>query len=134
MRSQPHAAYSQADHERLQLGFTLDRGEPAGQTLRIAITANLVATNARALKPRVLEEIAATGVNHVRLDLEHCPYIDAAGLGVLVSIANATSRAGGGLTVGGANEDLTTLFELTGLDRLFASDAAVSRPTGGTAE
>ncbi len=115
-RREPYSAWSPADFDKHVLGFSLARA--GDDELRITLTANLVATNARALKPAVLDTILQ-GARAITVDLTHCRYVDGHGLGVLVSIANAARRAGGSFAVEHASSEMLTLFELTGIDGLF---------------
>lgn len=134
-RSQQYTPQSPEDFERVTLGIheTSEANPATPATVRFAITTNLVAANAPILKQRVVEALARGNLQFV-VDLAHCRYVDSRGLGVLVSIANQARRAGGSLTVANANEDLTTLFAVTGCDRLFtmshSSSSSTSSPKG----
>jgi anti-sigma B factor antagonist len=84
----------------------------------VAIEGNLEMGNRQQLKQLLLDELAR-GQKHVVIDLVRCPYIDSAGLGVLVAISKRVKEGGGTMRITNLNEDLQTLFELTKLDTLF---------------
>jgi anti-anti-sigma factor len=127
MKRDGYAAYSPEEHVRVQLGITERECTPPddapGISVRFTITANLVSTNAPVLKVKALDAIARGHV-FVAVDLATCPYVTRAGFDVLASIANAARRAGGGLMVENSSTDLVTLFNATGLSKLFT----ISKP------
>lgn len=67
----------------------------------------------------------------VVVDFAECGYIDADGLGALVSAHKRVRQRGRELKIANLNDDLKTLFELTKLDTLFevVENAAVSAGT-----
>lgn len=95
--------------------FTLT---PLGDRTTVEITADLNVGNRQQFKQAMLDELAR-GQKHVVIELARCPYIDSAGLGVLVSLSKKIRDGGGTIRLANLNDDLLTLFELTGLDRLF---------------
>lgn len=95
--------------------FTLT---PLLERTTVEIFGNLETANRQQLKQLVLDELAR-GQKHLVFDLARCPYIDSSGLGVLVAIAKRTREGGGKLELVNLSEELGTLFELTGLNRLF---------------
>ena len=121
-RRQPYAAYSPEEHVRIQLGITESECTPTddtpGVSVRFTITANLVSTNAPVLRVKALDAIARGHV-YLAIDLATCPYATGNGFKALASIAGAARRAGGGLVVENASHDLVTLFDATGLSKLF---------------
>lgn len=122
MRRQPYAAYTPDEHVRVQLGITERECTPSddtpGVSVRFTITANLVSTNAPVLKTKAVDAIARGHV-YLAIDLQSCAYVDATGCGVLVTIANKTRLAGGGLLVEHANDTLRHLFDMIGISKLF---------------
>lgn len=89
-------------------------------TTRIAIKGNLLTFNRDTLKQLVLDELQR-GYKAFILDCTHTAYIDAVGLGVLVSISRKINQAGGTLVIENLNEDLVLLFEITKLDQMFTT-------------
>lgn len=95
---------------------------PAG-VVRFPIDGVLVIGNRSMFRHRMLDLFEA-GAKEVRIDLTDCSYIDASGLGVLISIAkSARDRFGARIVLEHPNEDLQALFALTKLDTLFRFDA-----------
>jgi anti-sigma B factor antagonist len=53
------------------------------------------------------------------LDLTDVPYLDSAGLGIVINSYVAHQKAGRKLLIVGANERVTTLFKVTRLENVF---------------
>lgn len=98
----------------------------ADRTIRIRVTGQLVVANRDALKAKVVEQLAKDPPPAIALDLRECGYIDAAGMGAIVSCSKKVRDKGGVLRVEGLNEDLLTLFRLTGLDKLLSLTTAAA--------
>ena len=73
----------------------------------------LVAENAGQLKDAVKPLLAR--VRHVRIDLEHVPYIDSSGLGTIVSLYTSSRSAGSDLKLVGFNDQIGNLLHITNL-------------------
>jgi anti-sigma B factor antagonist len=95
--------------------FTLT---PLGDRTTAEISGDLNIGNRQQFKQLMLDELAR-GQKHLVIDFAKCPYIDSSGLGVLVSVSKRTRDAGGTIRLANLNDDLLTLFELTGLNPLF---------------
>lgn len=54
------------------------------------------------------------------IDLERCEFIDSAGLSVLLSLRGRVVRDGGELTIVNPSRAVRRLFEVSGLDDVFA--------------
>lgn len=122
MKHAAYAAYSVADHERVQLGIheaecTPEDDRP-GISVRFAITANLVSTNAPVLKTKALDALDRGHV-YLAIDLAGSPYLDRRGFETLASIGGSCRRAGGELVIEHASHDLRTLFRAAAIDKLF---------------
>jgi anti-anti-sigma regulatory factor len=78
------AMYTHDEIERIQLGIKAERPADAPSVLRVAITANLVATNAPQLRT-IADDAIDEGRITITLDLAHCGYVDARGFGILVA-------------------------------------------------
>jgi len=76
-------------------------------------TSDLLQKTVRALIPET---------RHIVLDLSGVSYIDSSGLGAIVSIYLAVSRAGGGLKVSNAQQRIRDLFQVTKLSAVFEND------------
>lgn len=88
--------------------------------VRVDAPAELLVGNRHILKQTLAEAFEA-GAHEVRLDLGACGYIDASGLGILVSAQkNARfTNPKACIVFERANEDLVTLFAITKLDTIF---------------
>lgn len=82
------------------------------------ISGALIVANRTAFRQNVLDALEG-GARRFVLDLSECGYIDASGLGVLVSIAKRIRELGGRLVLSGLNDDLATLLELSRIATLF---------------
>jgi anti-anti-sigma regulatory factor len=112
------AMYTPEQHERIQLGLRATRPEDAPTTLLVAITANLVATNAPQLRT-ITDDAIDQGRITITLDFAQCPDIDKRGFEMLVSIANRVKRKGESVTIAHAHRDLVALFHSHGIASLF---------------
>lgn len=86
---------------------------------RVALSGRLDAMNAQMLK-ETFNQIIEGGVTHLVVDLEQVPFIDSAGLAVLVSALKSTRRVGGSVLLSGIQPQARTVFSLTMLDRVFS--------------
>jgi anti-anti-sigma regulatory factor len=111
-------AYTQDQHERIQLGLRAERPADQPTVLRVAVTANLVATNAKPLRTIALDGIAE-GRTTIELDLSHCADADRRGLEALLSMHKAAKRAGGSLTLCAMQPDFRALLDAHGITNLF---------------
>jgi anti-anti-sigma factor len=60
------------------------------------------------------------------IDVAKVPYLDSAGIGVLVASLSTVSRAGGQMRVAAANSFVRGILGRTGVDRILALDATVA--------
>jgi anti-sigma B factor antagonist len=97
------------------VSFSIQR---SGASVVVTVERKLVVETRQEFKRKVVEEIE-TGGRLFRFDFGTCEYLDASGFGVLVSLRKKIAEVGGELTIRGLNEDLATLFHLTGFDRTF---------------
>jgi len=75
-------------------------------------TSDLLQNTIRTLMPKT---------RYIVLDLSGVSYIDSSGLGTMVSLHLALSRAGGELKVSNAQPRITELFQITKLSAVFES-------------
>jgi anti-anti-sigma factor len=78
--------------------------------------------NAHVMQP--LHAVLHGGARRVRLDLSRLTSIDAAGVGELVRVFNATKAAGGVLDISHANRRVRRILEVTGVYGLLTSCGA----------
>ena len=69
---------------------------------------------------RELGAAIATGVRHVIVDLTETRFIDSTMLGVLIVAQKRLREKGGSLTIASSDRNPIKVFEITGLDRVFA--------------
>jgi stage II sporulation protein AA (anti-sigma F factor antagonist) len=80
--------------------------------------------NCRHLRHRLFDELGS-GASHLALDFAGCDYIDACGLGTLVTLSKRARLAGGRIVLRNLCEDLLVLMELTQLDVLIDIERTV---------
>ncbi len=73
-------------------------------------------------KERMVELIDA-GKKHIVVDLSTATFIDSTTLGVLVGGVKRLRPSGGALALVCSDQNITKIFEITGLDRVFAIHA-----------
>ncbi|MDE2762050.1 MAG: STAS domain-containing protein [Gemmatimonadota bacterium] len=102
----------------------------AGRTVVFEVDGQLIVGNRHELKRRMLAALA-DGTRGFVIDFSRTEYIDSSGLGALVSLSKEVRAEGGELRLASLDEDLRTLFELTGLDTFFriSDDAEEARRT-----
>jgi len=89
-----------------------------GKVLIFDIKGDLDARNASLLKERINEKIAE-GRSLLLINLSEVPYMDSAGLGVLVSGLKNANRLSGDLRMWGLQDEVKSIFELTRLNKVF---------------
>ncbi|MDQ4072141.1 MAG: STAS domain-containing protein [Actinomycetota bacterium] len=66
-----------------------------------------------------LVELIEGGKNQIVVDLSTATFIDSTTLGVLVGGVKRLRPSGGGLALVCSDQNITKIFEITGLDRVF---------------
>ncbi len=94
------------------------REEEANDVLIVDVTGDLDARSAGDLKLTLNEKIEG-GKVWILVNLSEVPYMDSAGLGVLVSGLKNTNRQNGDLRIYGLQPDVRNIFELTRLNKVF---------------
>lgn len=85
----------------------------------LAPRVRLDAANAPALQSR-LETLLGTGVKHFVIDLAETPFLDSAGMVVLLELRHRCQEVGGTVTlVWPQSEPVRRTLQLIGLDRIF---------------
>jgi anti-sigma B factor antagonist len=85
----------------------------------VVLAGRLDAQNAQTLK-ETLKQLLDGGAIHLIVDLAQVPFIDSAGLAVLVSALKAARRVKGSVSLSGVQPQARTVFSLTMLDQVFA--------------
>jgi len=65
-------------------------------------------------------KLLSDGATRLVVDLSQTEYMDSAGLGTLVGMLKRVKEAGGAMTIAGPQPQVRRLFEITGLDQIFA--------------
>lgn len=88
-----------------------------GSKLTIKIEGKLDTTTA----PELKESLDSTldGVTELIMDISNLIYISSAGLRVLLLTHKTMSRAGGSMTITGANETVMEIFDMTGFSDIL---------------
>ncbi len=92
--------------------------EAGNGVLVVDVSGDLDARSAGDLKLALNEKIEGGSV-WVLVNLSEVPYMDSAGLGVLVSGLKNTNRQNGDLRLWGLQPDVRNIFELTRLNKVF---------------
>jgi anti-sigma B factor antagonist len=66
-----------------------------------------------------IQEILRSSNVHTVLDLTEVPYVDSAGLGMIINCYVSRQKAGQRLLLAGVNERVGTLFKVTHVDKVF---------------
>lgn len=95
------------------------------RALHIRAPQLLIAIHRSAFEKSLLQQVEDADAQEVVVELHDTGYIDAAGLGLLVSLQKRLrEKHGAALVLDGVNEDLVTLFAITKLDTLLTIRAA----------
>ena len=92
--------------------------EEGNDVLVVDVAGDLDARSAGDLKLTLNEKIEG-GKVWILVNLSEVPYMDSAGLGVLVSGLKNTNRQNGDLRLWGLQPDVRNIFELTRLNKVF---------------
>jgi anti-sigma B factor antagonist len=100
------------------MNFDIKR-EQAGEGVEvIALTGEIDLYTAPEFKQQLLEVIGQ-GAKHVVVDLTDTTFIDSTTLGVLVGGVKRLRPEGGQLSIVCSDRNITKIFEITGLNRVF---------------
>ena len=102
--------------DREQFGVELLR--PAEHVVVVRLQGELDIRSARQFKTAVFAGIAE-GASRVIVDLGEVVFVDSTALGVVASGVRSIDAQGGTLDVVCGDENITRLFEITGLDRVL---------------
>ncbi|MGH3058452.1 MAG: STAS domain-containing protein, partial [Gaiellaceae bacterium] len=120
---------------RGHMNFDIKTEQAAGDTYVIALTGEIDLYTAPEFKQQLLDVIGQ-GAKHVVVDLTDTTFIDSTTLGVLVGGVKRLRPNSGQLSIVCSDRNITKIFEITGLNRVFPIHAtraeAVESP--GTVE
>jgi anti-sigma B factor antagonist len=100
------------------MNFDIKTEELEGQTYVIALGGEVDLYTAPEFKQQLLEVIRH-GAKDVIVDFSETTFIDSTTLGVLVGGVKRLRPAGGSLALVCTDQNITKIFEITGLDRVF---------------
>jgi len=100
------------------LDFSIDTEQVGDARHVIALTGEVDLYTAPELKTQMLEVIA-NGAMDVVVDFSNTTFIDSTTLGVLVGGVKRLREKGGRLSIVCSDRNITKIFEITGLDRVF---------------
>jgi anti-sigma B factor antagonist len=100
------------------MDFSVRTEQLAGDAYLIALTGEVDLYTAPEFKQELLDAIAK-GAKHVVVDLSGTTFIDSTTLGVLVGGVKRLRSQDGMLSLVSSDRNITKIFEITGLDRVF---------------
>lgn len=99
--------------------LTMNVQEEVTRIVTITITTRLDAFSAPEFRTQ-MQTLFAQGVKHLVIDLSQTPFLDSAGIAVLVSALKQCRQRGGDVRlVNPQSEAVRRIFELTKFDRVF---------------
>ncbi|HVO98104.1 MAG TPA: STAS domain-containing protein [Bryobacteraceae bacterium] len=69
-----------------------------------------------------VRELAKSKQNRIVIDVSRVTYLDSSAIGVLVACHGAARDAGGQLRLAGVSSRVSTIFKMTGVDKLLTID------------
>ena len=105
------------------MNFHIEDEEIDAETQVIELGGEIDLYTAPEFKERMVELIEG-GKNHIVVDLSEATFIDSTTLGVLVGGVKRLRPAGGSLALVCTDQNITKIFEITGLDRVFPIHAS----------
>ena len=100
------------------MDFSIDTEQVGDARYVIALGGEVDLYTAPELKSQMIGSIA-NGATEVVVDFTNTTFIDSTTLGVLVSGVKRLREKGGTLTIVCSDRNITKIFEITGLDRVF---------------
>ena len=104
------------------MDFSVRTEQLSGDAYLIALTGEVDLYTAPEFKQELLDAIAK-GAKHVVVDLSGTTFIDSTTLGVLVGGVKRLRTNDGQLSLICSDRNITKIFEITGLDRVFTIHA-----------
>jgi anti-sigma B factor antagonist len=104
--------------------------EPRGSTYVVRARGEIDLVTGPRLRT-VVVGLLDSGRDHLVIDLEEVDFIDSTGLGILLETHRRTADTGGSMTVVCRPGVCTRLFQISGLDRVFAFAGSVDAALAG---
>ncbi|HYI99292.1 MAG TPA: STAS domain-containing protein [Thermoleophilaceae bacterium] len=115
------------------MNFHIKDEEIDAQTHVIELGGEIDLYTAPEFKERMVELIES-GKKRIVVDLSAATFIDSTTLGVLVGGVKRLRPAGGSLALVCTDQNITKIFEITGLDRVFPIHATRDEALGAVAD
>jgi anti-sigma B factor antagonist len=80
-----------------------------------------------------LRAAVAADARGIVVDLTECEFIDSTALGILVGANKQLRKLAGGVSIISAEHDIRKMFEITGLDSMFAIHPSLAAARNGEA-
>ena len=112
--------------------FKIEEREVDAQTRIVTPAGELDLYRAPELK-QAIEAAIDAGATKIGVDLSSVTFIDSTALGVLVGAVKRLRDVDGAVAVGCSDANILKVFEITGLDRVFAIRATVDEALAATA-
>jgi anti-sigma B factor antagonist len=100
------------------MNFDIQTEKVADDVYVIALTGEIDLYTAPEFKQQLLD-VVGQGAKNVVVDLTETTFIDSTTLGVLVGGVKRLRPAGGQLSIVSSDRNITKIFEITGLNRVF---------------
>ncbi|HEY7562913.1 MAG TPA: STAS domain-containing protein [Gaiellaceae bacterium] len=100
------------------MNFDIQTEKVADDVYVIALTGEIDLYTAPEFKQQLLD-VVGQGAKNVVVDLTETTFIDSTTLGVLVGGVKRLRPAGGQLSIVSSDRNITKIFEITGLSRVF---------------
>ncbi len=104
--------------------------EPRPGVAHLSLDGRLTLVSAPQLRTAITEAVDS-GRTRVVVDLTEVGFMDSSGLGALVAGLKKARQEGGDLRLTGVNQQVSTVLELTNLDRVLQVHATVEEATHG---
>src|ERR687893_429924 len=111
-------SYAAADRPPTAMNFDINTEELGNDAYVISLAGEVDLYTAPEFKEQLLE-VVGKGGKEVVVDLSRTTFIDSTTLGVLVGGIKRLRPTGGQLTLGCSDRNITKIFEITGLDKVF---------------
>ncbi len=96
--------------------FTLEKHN---RCLVVSFAGDLDHHGLQTAKERLDDEINLNNIKHLIFNLERVTFMDSSAIGLIIGRFKLAEKNGGSLTVYGLSEDLSRIFELSGLKKII---------------
>ncbi len=93
--------------------------EQIGSKMICKINGDIDAYHSAEVKKTLKEEMEKTSAEKVVLDMSEVPYVDSAGLGIMVALLKISRSLNKELILASLKQNVRRIFEMTRLDKVF---------------